>query len=185
MIDDKTHFVGVLPPLEIKRVVDSDRKWCSKYGCKSGHSTEAHVTLIPPFASNKSTKEIKDILRGILPLLSPFVSKVDGYGSFGNRTIYLRVEPSEEWNTLSRTLSKGLKAMGESVKIDKKALTPHLTVANRDIPPDRFSFMLGSLLSHNFSSPFPVDSVALFHREGGIWRIDERDILKIGGKALL
>ena len=69
MMDDKTHFIGVLPPSGIERVVSSDRKWTERYGCRSGHSTPVHVTLVPPFSSTKSTDEIKDILKGILPLL--------------------------------------------------------------------------------------------------------------------
>ena len=180
MVDDNTLFIGFIPPLEITRVVESDRKWSEKYGCRSGHSTPVHVTLVPPFASDKSTDEIIDILKGILPLLSPFTSKVDGYGSFGNRTIFLRVEPSIDWDNLSKTISKGLKAMGESVKVENKPLVPHLTVANRDITPERFSFLLSSLSSHNFSSSFTVDSVAVFHRVGRGWRINEEDIIKIG-----
>ena len=75
MIDDKTHFIGVLPSLEIERIVESDRKWSEKYGCRSGHSTPIHVTLVPPFSSKKSTEEIRDIINGILPLLTPFVGK--------------------------------------------------------------------------------------------------------------
>ena len=31
MIDDKTHFIGVLPSLEIERIVESDRKWSENY----------------------------------------------------------------------------------------------------------------------------------------------------------
>lgn len=180
MMDDKTHFIGVLPPSGIERVVSSDRKWTERYGCRSGHSTPVHVTLVPPFSSTKSTDEIKDILKGILPLLSPFSSSVDGYGSFGNRTIYLRVLPSKEWDNLSKTLTKGLKAMGERVKIDNKPLTPHLTVANRDIPPEHFSFILQQLSSHSITAPFLVERVALFHREGRLWRVIEDDILDIG-----
>lgn len=180
MIDNNTHFIGFLPPPDIRRVVESDRKWSEKYGCRSGHSTPVHVTLVPPFSSQKSTREIKDTLNGILPLLSPFSSKVEGYGSFGNRTIFLRVEPSGDWDNLSKTLSKGLKAMGERVKVENKPLVPHLTVANRDIPPNKFDFLFSSLSSHSFSSIFIVDSVALFHREGRGWRVDEEDILRIG-----
>ena len=180
MIDNNTHFIGFLPPPDIRRVVESDRKWSEKYGCRSGHSTPVHVTLVSPFSSQKSTGEIKDTLNGILPLLSPFSSKVEGYGSFGNRTIFLRVEPSGDWDNLSKTLSKGLKAMGERVKVENKPLVPHLTVANRDIRRNKFDFLFSSLSSHSFSSLFIVDSVALFHREGRGWRVDEEDILRIG-----
>ena len=70
--------------------------------------------------------------------------------------------------------------MGESVKVDGKKLIPHFTVANRDIPPESFSFMLDKLSSHGFSSNFTVDSVALFHREGRLWRLREDEIIKIG-----
>lgn len=180
MIDDKTHFIGVLPPLDIERIVEGERRWVEKYGCRSGHSTPPHVTLVPPFSSRKTTDEIRDILLGILPLLSPFMGRVDGYGSFGSRTIFLRVVPQKEWNDLSSVISKGLKAMGESVKVEKKPLAPHLTVANRDIPSSHFSYIFEKLSSESISSPFPVESVSLFHREGRLWRIREEDVLRIG-----
>lgn len=174
MFDDKTHFIGVLPSIDVNDVVEGDRKWVrEKYGCKSGHSTPVHVTLVPPFKSDLSTSSIVDILSGILPLLSPFEGKIDGYGSFGDRTVFLRVVPSREWDELSKTLTKGLRSMGVGVKLDKKPLVPHLSVANRDIPPGALRPMLETLSLKNIRTSFPVDSVSIFHREGRLWRVEE------------
>lgn len=81
---DKTHFVGVLLPPSLERKVEEKRMWARmRYGTKSGQSTRAHITLVPPFSSLSSTEEIRDILMGILALEKSFSTSVDGYGSFG------------------------------------------------------------------------------------------------------
>ena len=181
MFDDKTHFVGVLPPKEIDEIVQRDRLWVrERYGCRSGHSTVPHITLVPPFSTSLPTDRVRDILMGILPLLHPFICEIDGYGSFGDRTVFLRVIPSKEWDDLAKTLSKGMRAMGLGVREEKKPLSPHLTIANRDIPPNALKSILSGLYHNSVKGTFPVESVALFHREGRVWRVDEKDNIRIG-----
>jgi hypothetical protein len=46
----QTHFIGVLLPEDITLTLEDCRRYMNQaYGCKSGHKTPIHVTLIPPF----------------------------------------------------------------------------------------------------------------------------------------
>ena len=47
----QTHFIGVLLPDNLTRAVEEYRRYMNRtYGCRSGHATPVHVTLVPPFA---------------------------------------------------------------------------------------------------------------------------------------
>ena len=46
----QTHFIGILLPEDITLTLEDCRRYMREaYGCKSGHATPIHVTLIPPF----------------------------------------------------------------------------------------------------------------------------------------
>ena len=46
----QTHFVGVMIPADIQDRIQEFRSYMNeRYGCKSGHGTPSHITLIPPF----------------------------------------------------------------------------------------------------------------------------------------
>ena len=49
-IPQQTHFIGVLLPENITLTLEDCRRYMNEvYGCKSGHGTPIHVTLVPPF----------------------------------------------------------------------------------------------------------------------------------------
>ncbi|MGN1163413.1 MAG: 2'-5' RNA ligase family protein [Candidatus Ornithospirochaeta sp.] len=178
--DDKTHFIGVLLPLELERKAGEKRLWARKsYGCRSGHSTMPHITLVPPFSSIRTTEEIVDEVKGIVAGDKAFVSSVDGYGTFGDRTLYMHVPQSEDWTILSDHISRGLKAMGEDVKISKKPFSPHITIANRDIPQGKIGEMLTLLSQDEVRESFSVEKIGVFHRKGWLWVLGEEDVVTL------
>ena len=54
----QTHFIGVLLPDELTRMLEECRRYMNRlYGCMSGHATPVHITLVPPFALPHKTTE--------------------------------------------------------------------------------------------------------------------------------
>ncbi len=44
----QTHFIGVLLPEDIAFTLEDCRRYMNQaYGCKSGHKTPIHITLVP------------------------------------------------------------------------------------------------------------------------------------------
>ena len=46
----QTHFIGALLPEDLTLTLQDCRRYMNEaYGCKKGHGTPIHVTLVPPF----------------------------------------------------------------------------------------------------------------------------------------
>ncbi len=172
----QTHFAGVLPPEHISLTLQNCRRYMNeKYGCKSGHSTPIHVTLIPPFCLPKefSSKDLTDSLEEKIFHINDslaFTAAVDGFSAFADRTIFAKVVPSEEWVRLrDLVLSSVLSVASSCTKKDKRPFQPHLTVANRDIPEGASTKALQVLSELNLKEEFLVDNVTVFERKANQW----------------
>ena len=65
-IPQQTHFIGVLLPEDITLTLEDCRRYMREsYGCKSGHRTPIHVTLVPPFRLQEeySTEDLPNVTR--------------------------------------------------------------------------------------------------------------------------
>ena len=71
-VPQQTHFIGVLLPEDITLTLEDCRRYMNEvYGCKSGHGTPIHVTLVPPFKlpEEYSTADlISTIEKEVLPV---------------------------------------------------------------------------------------------------------------------
>lgn len=173
----QTHFIGVLVPDEIAAKIEDCRRYMNeKYGCKSGHATPVHVTLVPPFRLSEefSTKDLTDaIISDVLPFSSElkFTAQVNNFDAFGDRTIFAKVVQDEKWTKLrDKVFGSVLKAAPGCVKRDNRLFQPHLTVANRDIPSGVSSDALKVMNELNFIEDFEVDNITVFERQNGKWR---------------
>ena len=174
----QTHFIGVLIPEDIRATLEDCRRYMNEaYGCKSGYGTPIHVTLVPPFhlPEEFSTKDLamaieKEVILARSEL--KFDGHIENFDAFGDRTIFAKVIPNENWTKLrDKVLEAVLKAAPGCTKKDKRPFTPHLTVANRDIPSGASVAALQVMNELNLVEDFPVDNVAIFERRGGKWNV--------------
>ena len=86
----QTHFIGVLLPDDLTCVVEECRRYMNRtYGCRSGHATPVHVTLVPPFALPRdyTTEDVVEaLLRGI-PQDFGFIARIENFNAFDDRTL--------------------------------------------------------------------------------------------------
>ncbi|MBR7064410.1 MAG: 2'-5' RNA ligase family protein [Treponema sp.] len=169
----QTHFIGVIPSEEITFTLEDCRRYMREtYGCKSGHGTPIHVTLVPPFLLPKefTIKMLVDNLAQNLSLKKlSFTASVQNFASFAERTIFAKVEEQDEWKTLQNIVYKSL-PISKSFHIKKStSFIPHLTVSNRDIPNGVVQNALSVLNELNFLKTFVVDNVTIFERNGKRW----------------
>ena len=130
------------------------------YGCKSGHATPIHVTLVPPFRLSEeySTEDIaRTIEKEVLPKGLGFTGHINNFDSrfsdkrvcqgqrakraltksyaFGDRTLFAKVLTNDKWIALRDAVYGAVaKAAPGCTKKDGRPFAPHLTVANRDVP---------------------------------------------------
>lgn len=156
-----------------------------KYGCKSGHGTPIHVTLIPPFALDdryttyqlvETVRYACDTLNGLGKL--PFESALDGFGSFSERTIFANVVTTENWTALRDSIIKEVQASFPGcIKKNGKPFKTHMSVANRDIPEGSTFEALQALSEIELPSSFKVEAIAIFTKKNNHWVAEEENII--------
>lgn len=172
----RTHFIGVLVPDDITLTLENCRRYMNEtYGCKSGHATPIHVTLVPPFKLDAefSTKDLADaIISNVQPFSNElkFTAHIKNFDAFGDRTIFAKVLQDEKWEKLrDKIFDSVLKAAPGCTKKDKRPFQPHLTVANRDIPAGVSNDALKVLNELNLTEDFEVDNITIFEYQNRKW----------------
>ncbi|MFD1079911.1 2'-5' RNA ligase family protein, partial [Longispora fulva] len=135
----------------------------------------AHVTLQIPFHMNPM-KELK--LEGLLSSFSErhkaFPVKINGFGAFKPRVIYLKVEDHAPFIELHKDLQPML---AEELELLEREVTskihPHFTVATRDLKNAIFKEAWPQLEAREFKAEFTAQKISLLKHNGKTW-----DILK-------
>lgn len=171
----QTHFIGVLLPENITLTLEDCRRYMKEaYGCKSGHGTPIHVTLVPPFRlpDEYSTADlVRAIEKDVLPKDLEFTAHIDNFDAFGDRTLFAKVLADAEWTKLrDETVRAVLSDCPHCTKKDQRPFQPHATVANRDIPAGVMTEALQVMNEVNLVEDFPVDNITIFERDGGRWK---------------
>ena len=170
----QTHFIGVLLPEDITLTLEDCRRYMREaYGCKSGHATPIHVTLVPPFQlpDEYSTEDLaRAIEDDVLPKGLGFTGHIDNFDAFGDRTLFANVVKDEKWTALRDAVySAVVMAAPGCTKKDSRPFHPHISVANRDIPAGVMTDALQVMNELNLAEDFPVDNITIFERQNGKW----------------
>ncbi len=173
-LPQQTHFIGVLTPEDITLTLEDCRRYMNEaYGCRSGHLTPIHVTLIPPFRlpEEYSTEDLaKAIEQDVIPAGLHFTAKINNFDAFGDRTLFAKVERDDKWTALRDAVySAVIKAAPGCTKKDQRPFTPHLTVSNRDIPTGVTKDAIEVMNELNLVETFPVNNVTIFERKSSRW----------------
>jgi len=192
-----THFIGVPVGDDLASLTEDCRRWMGeRYGCKSGYRTEPHVTLIAPFAlgaddaveydvepadafgrtdSRSPRDNLARILHEAIGALDSFSAHVQGFGTFGDRTIYARVVCDPRWDAWRSAVWKAVQAGFPGMLPPLRgAFVPHLTVANRDVPAGAVAPALEYFASLGLDETFTVGEASLFEFANGRWETVER-----------
>ena len=170
----QTHFIGVLLPDKITIALEDCRLHMREaYGCRSGHATPIHVTLVPPFnlPEEYSTDDLTCAIENdVLPKNLGFTAHIDNFDAFGDRTLFAKVVRNEKWTVLRDAVYSAVsKACPGCIRKDTKPFAPHCTVSNRDIPAGVMAEALRFMNRLNLDEDFPVDNVTIFERRNGKW----------------
>ena len=173
----QTHFIGITIPDRLCVPLEACRAWMRAYfGCKSGHGPPLHITLVPPFCLGEKFSE-RTLFDAMNDAAAAWDAKgttlgcaVNGFGAFSSRTIFAHVEPAPEWTALRDLVYDSLLTRcPETTKRDTRAFKPHITIANRDIPPGAIEKALAYFDSLDLHECFDVRSITLFAMRGGVW----------------
>jgi 2'-5' RNA ligase len=166
-------FAAVLAPEGLAAAIHEYRLWIgSRYGCSSGFRTPPHVTLIPPFelAGTEDLPDLELALAEFARGQPPFLARVEGFGAFGDRTVFASPVEQPEWGALHRNLYRHIgHDFPGLIRPDKRPFHPHVTIANRDIPSGASLEILAHLRAAGINVDYPVDHLALMEYESWAW----------------
>ncbi|MBR5926904.1 MAG: 2'-5' RNA ligase family protein [Spirochaetia bacterium] len=177
---EQTHFIGVLLPEDLTSRLEGYRRYMNQqYGCRSGHGTPIHVTLVPPFQlpAPCTTADIATTLAQMVAEKKwhTFNAKIEGFDAFGDRTLFAKVIPSTVWTAFRAAVYSAVAATSPgAVRKDTRPFQPHITVANRDIPPGASTEALEYLNELELKTTFPVDNITIFERKEKRWVIGQQ-----------
>lgn len=168
------YFIAILPPDNIAaRVQEVKKEFVNKYNSEEAYNNPPHFTLIAPFKIPEKTEET------IIPQLiffaedqKSFTVNLSGFNHFRDDVIYIDVADHSPMRTLHGNLIEHLQnEMGFSDKTARpKSLTPHMTVAYRDLTSENFQKAWKEFKNRPFDYSFEVNSITLLKHDYTQWQ---------------
>ncbi len=165
-------FIGLMPdPETADRITALKQLAAQRFQSKRALRSPPHITLFPPFRFGKLF-ELKQSLSEFIRLQSPdpMLLRLRGFDHFGNRVIFVAVEPSEPLNRLQQSLERHLFDSLDLEKPGPHGFHPHLTVAFRDLDRDQFGKAWAYFRDQSFEAVFSVAGIHLFGLEESGWQ---------------
>lgn len=161
-------FIALIPPEPLRSLVQKLKaRFSSSFSTKKALNSPPHITLIPPFRTDEA--EITSIVNQIEEFVlneSTFEITLMGFGAFQPRVIYIDVEPNNNLESLQKRLSSTLMVTNEP-----KQFKPHLTIATRDLTPEKFRRAWNIYKNEPFNESFHATAVYLLKHNGRSWDI--------------
>lgn len=168
------YFIAILPPNDIAvRVQHIKKEFADRYNSEEAYKRPAHFTLQAPFKMPEKEEEaIISKLEFFTKDQQPFPVTLAGFNHFRNQVIYIDVEDSSDMKSLRRNLIDYLlDGVGFTDKmIGRKSLTPHMTVAYRDLSARHFEQAWEEFSTRSFDYSFDVNSIFLLKHDYKQWQ---------------
>ncbi|MEK6481342.1 2'-5' RNA ligase family protein [Catalinimonas sp. 4WD22] len=170
----KLYFIALIPHEELRvsvRALKEEMK--ARFDVKHALKSPAHITLQTPF-KRKEEEESRLIptLEQFTEQQSEFLLRLNGFGHFSSRVIYVNVEYSQAILELHAQLNHVLAEQLDFQESEIRAeLHPHMTIATRDLSKPAFKEAWPEFQHRKFQDSFLVKSLFLLKHNGKHWDI--------------
>jgi 2'-5' RNA ligase len=165
------HVVVPLDPDHARGVVGLGRELATAVGCSPAAAPRApHITLVS--YTGLAAGAAAAALAPVAGALAPFVVRAHGYGLFAgdapaDLSLHVMVVRTPELDSLHRRVHRALAAAGAAPDglTDASVWTPHITLLDRDLAPDRVGRAMELLACRPHRSwSVPVGTLAIARR---------------------
>jgi 2'-5' RNA ligase len=169
------YFIALLPPPEIQDYANQIKQYfADKYASRHAQKSPPHITLQPPFKwIDNNVPVLEASLREFASEQHSVPITLSGFAAFRPRVIYIDVVKSQELLSLQANLTAHMEAtLGIVDKVGKKrAFTPHMTVAFRDLTKRNFKAAWPEFENRQLYFEFTADKLTLLIHNGKRWNI--------------
>lgn len=169
-------FIGIRPPHRLEKEIHGIKEtFHQKYGVQGAFRSIAHITLQMPFNLSLNRKEgFINELKKLLLIQKPIELKLNDFGKFEPRVIFIKVDENEKLNALQHSIEGFMKKFQVFNSTHKNnGFTPHITVAFRDLKKPTFYKIWDEVKNRTFKERFLADSITVFEHNGKSWDIFE------------
>ena len=173
-IDGTLYFIALIPGNELRdRVLAVKERMKALYNASHALKSPAHITLQMPFRRNSGDEpRMTETLRRFAAAEKPFELRLDGFGAFAPRVIYINItEPGPVRELHSRLKAVLSSELGLSPSELMNDVQPHITVATRDLTKTAFSQVWPEIRNEEFKATFTAGSIFLLKHNGKYWDI--------------
>lgn len=169
------YFFAIVPPEKVQAsVTEIKENFRDRFNAKHALKSPPHITLIPPFEYKHS--EEKRLIENLELFSSKefrFTQKLENFGTFPPKVIYIRVVKSDHliklYERFGRFIAKNLGL--KSISHDFRKFKPHMTVAFRDLTKENFYLASSEYQEKRISFAYEVKSINLLRHNGKFWEI--------------
>lgn len=167
------YFIAVvLPPQLDEKIRRIKQHMQSRYGCRVGLKSPAHITLAPPFWMKEEKEEnLKRDMVMIAQQFNAFPLHTAGFSAFRPRTIFVALQKSEMLDRLKKTSDCFFSQPAYKLKIETRPFHPHITIATRDLHKKDFADAWPQFETKDFSEAFEAAGLSLLKHNGRAWDI--------------
>ena len=179
------YFIATLPPEPVLSEIKAFKNdLLQSYKARIALRSPAHITLFPPFDRDETFEaDLTEKLGLFAQSQSPFLIKLDGFGCFYPRVIFVKPHANELLNKLRISLLNYLKENLELVheRFEKQDFHPHLTIANRDLRGEDYDLAWQDFQNRTYQREFMVNSITLLKHDGQRWQVLQNLVFDYSG----
>lgn len=172
------YFIALVPPKNISdAIMEFKRDFADNYQSSYGLKVIPHITLKTPFEIFETDHQyLVDWFGKLNASIKPFSLTLKNFGSFKNRdhpVIFIQPQNTAALNDLQKNIIQKIPAAfpGLSIESTDSHFTPHLTVAYRDLKPDKYDVAWEYYKNRQYDAVFTVESFCLLRHDGVRWNI--------------
>ena len=168
------YLIALLPPEPLRdRVRELKEEMRDRFGARHALKSPAHITLQMPFRLAPETEpDLMQFLERFASREWPFEIKLQGFGSFPPRVLFIRITDHKPVSALETSLRAAL-AGEAALQLEGSDLPfhPHMTIATRDLSEPAFCRAWAEFKDRPFEAAFKVRSLFLLKHNGQFWEV--------------
>ena len=177
MPKESLHFIALIPNRELReKIIAIEKDFELRFNSSKALKVYPHITLKAPFKCPTGGRfELLNWFSELVIHQRPFLINLKGYGAFDNKkspVVVINPVVTKELLNMQKELMIGFKSLfpGYVQPVDLK-FTPHLTVAYRDLAPDKFAEAWKEYKDKSFNDVFEVNAIYLLEHDTKKWNV--------------
>ncbi|NEU08266.1 2'-5' RNA ligase family protein [Flavihumibacter sp. R14] len=165
------YLIALLPGADISEQIHEIRLECSeKFDVYKALRPPVHITLYPPFYFDEANeKRLIYVLHQQTRGLSSFTQLIANFGHFRKEVVFVNALNSPGLTSLHESIIAVFRKANDKQVFKPVAFHPHLTIAYRDITPEKFDRIWGEYNNREYKTSFIADHFTLLKHDRIKW----------------